>query len=459
MHNFLIGQPELLWALLGDGSILSYVYVGGDEFNGSNLDYKRWRNSYPWGRNYSGTCYQEYMTDGNNFEFENGVLKLIAKEEDIYARGVPYMDDEYLLEDNMSNLRWWNYTSGMIFSKRKFKYGRYEIRCKLPEGKGLWPAFWLFGGYPDEEIDVFEYKGENLNKIHWDVHYEDDAGVGGWVTADGNFSDGFNKLDITWAPDAIFWGLNWNDYSVWFGNLNYKESIIANLGIANDSPCAFSPGPDNTTSFPASFEIDYIRVYARLYCDEYVNICSYEQTLSDPNVITGFQVNIGGSGCDGGVLEENQYLDLFATNSINLLPGFSVVNGASFTANIVDCPGPPGYGERVQNEVINDTLLKVIADGDVENLRSDFVKENIRKPILDIRVFPNPANDFVKIEFEGLIDREIKIELINSDGKIVFNSGTIKNSKLEINTSNFPRGVYFIKGTFGESVISSKLIL
>lgn len=68
--NNVRSQPETIWQLLQNGDIIRWAYSGGDEFNGTSLDESKWLNSYPWGRNYSGTCYQEYMTDGQNFQFD-----------------------------------------------------------------------------------------------------------------------------------------------------------------------------------------------------------------------------------------------------------------------------------------------------------------------------------------------------------------------------------------------------
>lgn len=55
---------------------------------------------------------------------------------------------------------------GLISSTEKFKYGEYEIEAKLPQGKGLWPAFWMWGweSYPPE-IDVLEAYSDRANKL------------------------------------------------------------------------------------------------------------------------------------------------------------------------------------------------------------------------------------------------------------------------------------------------------
>ncbi len=43
------------------------------------------------------------------------------------------------------NKQYFDYTSGMIYSNYKFDYGMFEIKCKIPKGKGFWPAFWMAG--------------------------------------------------------------------------------------------------------------------------------------------------------------------------------------------------------------------------------------------------------------------------------------------------------------------------
>ena len=450
------GQPETIWQLLQDGSIIRWVYSGGDEFNGTTLDYSKWINSFPWGRNYLGTCAQEYMTDGLNYEFDNGILKLITKKEDVYASGVPSESENYLLQDGQANLRWWHYTSGMIFSKQKFKYGLFEIRFKLPVGKGLWPAFWLYGGNPNEEFDIFEYKGETPNKIHIDMHCpsSDCDNFGGWVTATGNFSDSFNDIMGEWGPNASFWYLNGKEFAIWLGNLNYQANLIASVGVANESPCPFSPGPDNSTSFPTAFEIDFIRVWTRLDCDQTITISNYNQSATDPTVITGENINASNL-----TLTQGQSLKLIATNEIVIEPNTTI--DGEFEAKIVECPGPQKKKEFFFNQ--SDSTLKIISSIEPDSINGNKNKQASatieNPPLLYIKIFPNPTGGKITIEFDGKIERNIKIEFINSTGQVVFSKDNITEKTLNIDISHLPKGIYFIKGTFGDKSVSDKIIL
>ena len=149
---------QVLWQLTGD-RITRWNYLDGDEFNGPVLDTSKWRDDYPWARSLYCSFEDHYYTPSKNFKFENGILSLIAKKETIQAKTVPYESDSFRLicdgKDVGSNFRSFQYTSGMIFSKQKYHYGYYEIKFKSQEGKGIWPAFWLYAGHENDEIDVF----------------------------------------------------------------------------------------------------------------------------------------------------------------------------------------------------------------------------------------------------------------------------------------------------------------
>lgn len=267
LSTFLISlvyaQPEVIYSVDARGTMQRYSLKFGDEFNSKGLDRAKWLTSYPWGQNYAGTCYQEWMTDGDNLTFEDGKLGMVMKREQVTARGVGYESDTFKLQDGKDNLRTWEFTSGMIFSKEKFRKGLFEVRFKLPEGAGLWPAFWLYGGQPNEEFDIFEAKGEKINQVHYDMHCPggDCKGFGNWLKMNQTFAAGFNTMSGVWNENSAYWYLNGQAFSVWKGTLKEPANIIANLGLANDFGCPFGPGENDQTPFPATYEVDYIRLY------------------------------------------------------------------------------------------------------------------------------------------------------------------------------------------------------
>ena len=73
-----------------------------------------------------------------------------------------------------------DYTSSRLrtIEKGDWKYGRFEMRARMPQGRGLWPAFWMLptdGAYGDwaasGEIDILEHLGHEPGKIHGTLHY------------------------------------------------------------------------------------------------------------------------------------------------------------------------------------------------------------------------------------------------------------------------------------------------
>ncbi len=464
-------QPETIWQLLQNGTIIRWAYSGGDEFNGTQLDYSKWNDSYPWGRSLIGNQELEYYKPGSdNIKLDNGHLKLTTKYEPGYYTVEPWHSGTDILNDGKPNNRYFPYTSGMIFSKQKFKYGLFEISFKPPVGSGLWPAFWLYGGHPNEEFDIFEYKGETPNKIHIDMHCpgNDCSTFGDWVTATGNFSDGFNTMMGEWGPNFSFWYLNEHEFAIWLGNLNYQANLIANMAVAGncckpncpENP-GFCPGPNESTPQSAIFEIDYIRVWTKLDCQQVVNICDYNQSATDPTVITGNQITMGGTNCSTTV-QNSQDLHLLATDYIELNPGFTAFSGSNFSAKIVDCPGPLKL-MPVDEKSESNGSLKIISEIEQDSgniVINEQVSTSIdNPPLLYTKIYPNPTNGKITIEFVGKIDRNIKIELINSNGQTVFSKDNIIEKKLDINISHLPKGIYYLVGTFNEKAISEKIIL
>jgi beta-glucanase (GH16 family) len=135
--------------------------VWSDEFNYSGLpDRSKW--GYDVGGHGWGNKELQYYTERRkeNARVENGHLIIEARR-----------------DGSESN----EYTSARLVSKGKgdWTYGRFEVRAKLPSGRGTWPAIWMLpsvksyggGGWPDNgEIDIMEHVGFDPNVIHGSAH-------------------------------------------------------------------------------------------------------------------------------------------------------------------------------------------------------------------------------------------------------------------------------------------------
>jgi beta-glucanase (GH16 family) len=147
-------------------------------------------------------CWTDSTTGHNPFTIGGGVL-------DIVAEPVSPTPCHASL----------SYTSGVFTSQGFFsqRHGYFELSAKLPEGKGMWPAFWLLtvnsnksGGWPPE-LDILEAfgapnaKGEGgHDQIHWAVHSHDkSAQGGGWVTVPANIYSDYHTYGALWTSSSI----------------------------------------------------------------------------------------------------------------------------------------------------------------------------------------------------------------------------------------------------------------
>lgn len=213
-----------------------------DEFDGSSLNEKLWETQFPWGRDRSSVGeLQWYAPDA--FKVANGKLRIAAQE-----------------TPNASHL----YSSGLISSHNSFatEFGRFEIRCKIPRGKGLWPAFWLLP--PDTswppEIDVFEALGDSTNTVHLTSHWSENGEhrQSGAEYTGPDFSDGFHTFAIEWSATSIVWFVDGvQRHKVENHSPRGPMYLLANMAVGGSWPGA----PDASTAFPSAFEIDYIRAY------------------------------------------------------------------------------------------------------------------------------------------------------------------------------------------------------
>ena len=246
-----------------------YEVVWEDDFNGNSLDRNVW-NVEVNGNGGGNQELQYYCDSTENIEVSGGTLKI---------RG---LRKSYLGK---------NYTSGRINTKGKaeFKYGKIEARIKLPSFQGAWPAFWMLGGSYDAigwprcgEIDIMEaINTENFTHgaLHWYGEGQKDSGG----DSASVLSDNFDRTQ--WHTYAIEWNKTTMKFMVdenvfftqditdgYMGEFRKKQFIILNLAIGGQWP-GFTI---DDTAFPATMEIDYVKV---------------SQKASDEGTVTGSGVS------------------------------------------------------------------------------------------------------------------------------------------------------------------------
>lgn len=245
--------------------------VWSDEFNGDALDTSKW--SYQIGNGYNGwgNYEQQYYTE-DNVSVSDGTLKITAKEE---------------------NINGYNYTSGRIRTVTDdgetlfgATYGKFEARIKMPEGQGLWPAFWMmpvdseYGSWPlSGEIDIMEARGRVLDSVSGTIHFGEkrpfDRSLGGSYTfSEGSDITGFHTYGVEWNENTIIWYVDGVEYyrtSNWYTEndgvvaeypapFNKDFYLILNMAVGGNYDNYVTPLSEDV---PATMEVDYVRVYQK----------------------------------------------------------------------------------------------------------------------------------------------------------------------------------------------------
>ena len=156
-------------------------------------------------------------------------------------------------------LNGYGYTSGLITTQPSFSqtYGYFEIRAKLPRGKGVWPAFWLLPAdlsWPPE-IDVMESIGDPT-EFYTTAHSNLDKTP---ATKTAISPDIFHTFAVIWDARNLVWYVDGREVKrqATPADMHKPMYMLANVAIGGDWPGA----PDASTRFPARMSIDYIRAY------------------------------------------------------------------------------------------------------------------------------------------------------------------------------------------------------
>lgn len=241
----------------------NYKLIWHDEFDYIGLpDSTKWSfdtigNSYGWGNNEKQ--YYTFAKPENIFA-KNGILTINAVKDSIERK---------------------EYTSARIITNRKgdWLYGRFEIRAKLPAGRGTWPAIWMlpsekfYGRWPSSgEIDIMEQVGNDPSTIHGSSHTKKyNHIIGTQKTAKitvPTATTEFHNYILEWEEDEYRMYVDDKLYFTFYNDHNGFEVwpfdrpfyLILNLAIGGN--WGGNKGIDNSI-FPVKMEVDYVRVYSK----------------------------------------------------------------------------------------------------------------------------------------------------------------------------------------------------
>ena len=240
-----------------------YNLVWSDEFNYTGLpDSKKWSydtdgNAGGWGNNES-----QYYTSNRlqNSQVKDGVLYITAIKEDYEGR---------------------KYTSARLVTRTKgdWLYGRIEVRAKLPDGRGMWPAIWMlstdwtYGGWPASgEIDIMENVGYDPYKIvasaHTQAYYHSIGTQKSATTVVTDCYTAFHNYILEWdvseyrvyVDEKLYFTFvnEGKGFTVW--PFDKRFHLFLNVAVGGDWGGA--QGIDDSI-FPKSMVVDYVRVYQK----------------------------------------------------------------------------------------------------------------------------------------------------------------------------------------------------
>ncbi len=248
-----------------------YKLVWSDEFNYTGLpDSSKWTYEHGFIRNQESQYYT-YARQQNAW-VHDGMLEIKAIKEiypnEFYVRG----STDWKTQDSLVQ-----YTSACLITlgKASWKYGRIEVRAKIPGGQGVWPAIWMMGenrlsvDWPAcGETDIMEFIGRDSTHIYGTMHF---AGSNGPVSNGKRIEtpapyDGFHLYALEWDSTEMKIFFDDSAYQVFpvgeatlNGDNPYRKpfSLLLNLALGG----AWG-GPVDDAILPKSFLIDYVRIYA-----------------------------------------------------------------------------------------------------------------------------------------------------------------------------------------------------
>jgi len=273
-----VGVCSLVVVVMGSVACAGpWKLVWSDEFDYSGLpDAKKWTYEQGFIRNRELQYYTRARAA--NARVENGTLIIESHKE-------RFKNPDY--QPDAGSRRWKNsrqyaeYTSASLttMGKAHWRYGRIEVRAKLPTGRGTWPAIWMLGtnirqvGWPRcGEIDILENVGFDPNRIHANIHtqkYNHARGTnkGASITVDKPFEK-FHVYAVEWSPQRMDFFVDDTLYFTYENENSGEEAwpydrehyLILNTAIGGS--WGGQKGIDEAI-FPVRYSIDYVRVYQR----------------------------------------------------------------------------------------------------------------------------------------------------------------------------------------------------
>lgn len=272
-------QFAVAFLTLACGSVWAgdWKLVWSDEFDRAGMpDPAKWGYESGFVRNGEAQYYTRARSE--NARVENGMLVIEARKEhwknpnsDPAAKDQPW---------RRGNREFAEFTSASLTTRGKvsWTYGRIEVRAKLPQARGTWPAIWMLGtnsarGWPAcGEMDIMEFVGFDPGVVHANVHtrkynHVTHNGKGSQITI-ADASEAFHVYALEWDAEKLDFFVDDKKYFTYQNEgsgadawpFDKDQYLILNLAIGG--AWGGQKGIDES-AFPQRYYIDYVRVYQK----------------------------------------------------------------------------------------------------------------------------------------------------------------------------------------------------
>lgn len=425
--------------------------VWNDEFevNGA-VNSTNWfhQTQLPNGVSWYNNEQQHYTNRTVNSFVNNGLLNIVAKREVFTSQGQTKQ-----------------FTSARLNSKFAFKYGRVEVRAKLPTGAGTWPAIWMLGKNINEpggfwassfgntnwpacgEIDIMEHWGTNQNVVSSAVHFpvNGNLNVGQYVTNAQNIpgvSNNFHVYAVDWNAQRITFsvdGINHFSYNPATKNqytwpFDAEQYLLLNVAIE----------PTVTAGFIESgMEVDYVKVYQ--------DNAPLPLQFTQFSLFSGIEKTVRNNWTTANEVQVSHFNIQRSTNGrdFNTIGKIAAKNHAINSYEYTDRQLP------ANQETARYYRIESI-DKDGKAQYSVTRQINTKSATPSIVIYPNPAKNYINVTAED----EIKtIRIINPFAQVV-KQVVVSARQVTLPIKHLAKGIYLVQFTLANGkTIAEKVVI